>query len=158
LPLGARPLEVQIDASDYAIVRSLVGDLVSDRVGKTVRPVTRETVNAVRDLAPQHEGGVPLRPLTEALKLDRSSVSRRVGVAIEQGYLRNLEDREGKPAKLVLGDSLPDDLEILPSPPNLADHCAVALEAEGVKEIVGLDPDAERDRILSKFPEFREAP
>jgi hypothetical protein len=138
---------------DYAIVRELVGDLVSDRIGKTVRPATRETVDAVRELSAQHESGVPLRPLTTTLSLDRSSVSRRVKVAIEQGYLRNLEDRDGKPAKLVLGDPLPDDLEILPAPATLADHCTVAVVSKGVNNCA-LDPDAERDRILAKFPDL----
>lgn len=35
--------------------------------------------------------------------------------ATEQGYLKNLEDRRGKPARLVPGDPLPEDLRILPA-------------------------------------------
>jgi hypothetical protein len=96
-------------------------------------------------------------PLTHALGIDRSSVSRRVRVAIEQGYLRNLEDREGKPAKLVLGDPLPDDLEILPLPEALADHCTVALATEGVKgneppeELATDEEEAELERARAKL-------
>ena len=44
----------------------------------------------------------------------------RVKVAVERGYLRNLEDRKGKPARLVVGDQMPEDQEILPVPEDLA--------------------------------------
>jgi hypothetical protein len=33
--------------------------------------------------------------------------------------LRNLEDRKGKPARLVLGDPLPEEIELLPKPERL---------------------------------------
>jgi hypothetical protein len=48
--------------------------------------------------------------------LDRSAVSRRVRNAKDRGYLRDLEDDLRKPSRLVLGDDLPDDLQILPTP------------------------------------------
>jgi hypothetical protein len=54
--------------------------------------------------------------LARELKLDRSAVSRRVRNAKDRGYLRDLEDNPRKPSRLVLGDDLPDDLQILPSP------------------------------------------
>jgi hypothetical protein len=50
------------------------------------------------------------------LKLDRSAVSRRARNAKDRGYLRDLEDNPRKPSRLILGDDLPDDLQILPSP------------------------------------------
>jgi hypothetical protein len=54
------------------------------------------------------------------LKLDKSSISRRVAAALDGGFLKNLEDRKGRPARLVLGDPLPADLELLPSADRLA--------------------------------------
>ena len=48
------------------------------------------------------------------LQLDRSAVSHRVKAAIARGFLRNLEDKKGKIAKLVLGDAMPQNEEILP--------------------------------------------
>ena len=42
-----------------------------------------------------------------ALKLDKSAISRRVAAALDGGFLKNLEDRKGRPARLVLGDPLP---------------------------------------------------
>jgi hypothetical protein len=54
--------------------------------------------------------------LARELKLDRSAVSRRVRNAKERGHLRDLEDNQRKPSRLVLGDELPDNLQILPNP------------------------------------------
>jgi hypothetical protein len=50
------------------------------------------------------------------LKLDRSTVSRRARNAKDRGYLRDLEDNPRKPSRLIPGDDLPDDVQILPSP------------------------------------------
>ena len=41
-------------------------------------------------------------------------MSRRVSAAVDAGFLRNLEDRKGKPARLVSGDPLPEEIELLP--------------------------------------------
>jgi hypothetical protein len=38
---------------------------------------------------------------------------------VDDGYLKNLEDRKGRPARLVLGDDLPEDQPILPDPEEL---------------------------------------
>jgi hypothetical protein len=48
-----------------------------------------------------------------------SAVSRRVRNAKDRSYLRDLEENARKPARLVLGDDLPDDLQILPIPEDL---------------------------------------
>jgi hypothetical protein len=44
--------------------------------------------------------------LRAVLNLDKSAISRRVAGALAGGFLENLEDRKGKPARLVLGDPL----------------------------------------------------
>jgi hypothetical protein len=122
---------------DYAVVRELVAGLISDAVGATVRPETRETVEAVRNLAAEHTEGVPQSALAKALNLDRGPVSRRVRVAIDRGYLTNREDRRGRPARLVLGDPLPDEQEILPRPEALeANRCTVARDSWAIKREV----------------------
>lgn len=119
---------------DYAVVRELVHRLVSDGVDATVRPATRDTVQAIEKLAADHEGGVPQAALARELKMDRSSVSRRVNVALDGGYLRNLEDRKGRAAKLVVGDPLPTDLEILPTVTKLEGVCTVARPTGGINQ------------------------
>jgi hypothetical protein len=102
---------------DYAIVRELVVDLVSEGIEATVPATVRETVEAVKRLREDSKGEpVTVVELARELKLDRSAVSRRVRNAKDRGYLRDLEENQRKPFRLVLGDDLPDDLEILPTP------------------------------------------
>jgi biotin operon repressor len=102
---------------DYAAVRELVADLVSEGIEVTVPKTVRETVEAVKRLR-QASGGEPVSvvELARELKLDRSAVSRRVRNAKDRGYLRDLEENPRKPSRLVLGDDLPDDVQILPKP------------------------------------------
>jgi hypothetical protein len=102
---------------DYAAVRELVADLVSEGIEATVPETVRETVEAVKRLR-QDSNGEPITvtDIARELKLDRSAVSRRVRNAKDRGYLRDLEENHRKPSRLVPGDDLPDDLKILPSP------------------------------------------
>ena len=51
---------------------------------------------------------------------------------MDRGYLENKEDRKGRPARLVAGDDLPDDIEILPAPERLQ-GCTVAGVSEGIE-------------------------
>ena len=101
---------------DYGSVRNLVVDLLSEGVGATVPEVVRESVAAVRKILAE-SGGEPtnIKRVGAALSLDYSATHRRVGMALEGGYLRNLEDRKGRLARLVIGDDLPEDKEILPT-------------------------------------------
>src|SRR5215204_2591105 len=102
---------------DYAAVRELVADLVSDGIEVTVPKTVRETVEAVKRLREDSNGEpVTVTDLARALRLDRSAVSRRVRNAKDRGYLRDLEENLRKPSRLIPGDDLPDDLQILPSP------------------------------------------
>jgi len=120
---------------DYDAVRDLVGPLIADGVEATVSTTIRETVRAVEKLQSQSqtEDGVSIRSIAEALGLDKGSASRRVNAASDRGYLENLEDQKGRPARIVVADPLPDDLEILPPPQALeADRCSVAVEQTGV--------------------------
>ena len=110
---------------DYGVVRGLVADLISEGVGRTVSPETRETVHAVERLAPDHDDGVRQTALAAELGLDRGTVSRRVRKALDGGYLRNLEEKRGKPHRLLVDDPLPDEQVILPEPEELH-GCAVA--------------------------------
>jgi len=132
---------------DYAVVRELVADVVAQGLRATVKPETRETVEMVAYLlSGGHEqierkgkrvtlvlepglmtkisgegedSGVSLSQLATALKLDRSSVSRRVKEAEELGYLVNMEPRPGRPARLHIGEPMPEDDTVFPSPEEL---------------------------------------
>ena len=92
----------------------------------------RETVEAAqRLLESSGDNPITVTTLAETLKLDESATLRRVRAAIDRGYLKNLEDRKGRPARLVLGDPLPKDIEVLPKVEELQ-GCAVASETEGI--------------------------
>ncbi|MDP9480782.1 MAG: hypothetical protein M3R38_34820, partial [Actinomycetota bacterium] len=108
---------VVASVEDYARVRELVADLVAEGVEATVPTIVRETVEAVERLIRDgDEEHATNRSVAEDLRIDKSAASRRVRVAVDRGYLRNLEDRKGRPARLVLGESMPEDAEILPLP------------------------------------------
>jgi hypothetical protein len=111
---------------DYAAVQELVVDLVGEGVETSVPATVRQTVEAVKRL-PEGSKGEPVTvaELARKLELDRSTVSRRARSAKDRGYLRDLEDNPRKPSRLVLGDDLPDDVQILPTP---KDVCASVKE------------------------------
>jgi hypothetical protein len=121
--------EIVATLDDYGAVRSLVVDSLGEGSGLTVSRTTRETVEAVRKLlnAGSENGAVSLADLAPPLGRDKSSVSRRVAVAIKGEYLVNQETRRGQPMKLVLGAELPEDQEVLPSVAVLQGELSVAV-------------------------------
>ena len=105
---------------DYRIVHDLITDFVSEGVGLTVSSTIRDTVEAVGNLsASRSDNEVSYKELQKELNLHKSTVSRRVRVAIELGYLTNAEERKGKQARISLGDPLPDDDPVIPTPEDL---------------------------------------
>lgn len=146
----ARDSEGRIIATldDYTVVRELVADIVAENVGATVSDTVRQTVKVVEEvtasagpIAGQLQGASVLA-VAQALKLDKSNSSRRLRVAAEGGYVRNLEDKRGKPGRWVVGDPLPEAVVVLPDPAQLRNTdtivdqecCGVALESEGERE------------------------
>jgi hypothetical protein len=117
---------------DYATVRALVADLVSEGVEATVPANVRETTEKLARLYSDDEEPVTIVKLAGELSLDKSSAWRRVRAAIDRGYVKNLEERRGRPARLVPGDPLLDDLEVLPTLERLH-GCTIAGVHEGVK-------------------------
>jgi hypothetical protein len=122
--------------ADYVAVRGLVADLVSEGVGATVSDTMRETVGAVEALASQ--GAAKVKDVAEYLHLDKSAASRRLKAARERGFVEN-EEGPGRPARYVVGDPMPDAIELLPETLDLASDvpagqgggCTVASPAEG---------------------------
>ena len=106
--------------TDYSRVRGLVSGLIAEGVESTVPKSVRETVEAVaRVLNGGEEEHATNRAVAEDLEIDKAAASRRVRAAIGRGYLKNLEDRKGHPARLVIGEEMPEDAEILPAPEDL---------------------------------------
>ena len=121
---------------DYEVVRELVADLLAEGVDATVPKTLRQTVAAVVALTGEsRECPTTVTAVARRLGLDKSAALRRVRVAVDKGYLENLEDRKGREAKLVCGASLPADQSILPPPDELSallDGCTVAARPEGI--------------------------
>lgn len=115
---------------DYEAVRQLVADIIADGIEASVSPSVRETVAAVAALVEEHGEPVTVSQVAQRLNLDKSTALRRVRVAASRGYVRNLEDRRGLSAKLVIGDPLPDEVDILPTPDRLAAATAASHSAD----------------------------
>jgi hypothetical protein len=126
---------------DYARVRELVADIIAEGVQATVKPTIRETVAAVEKIliekdAEDDDEWATNKVLSEELNIDRAAAWRRAREALNLGYLENLEDRKGRPFRLVLGESMPEDEQILPTPEELrglSHGCAVDRDPEGVE-------------------------
>jgi hypothetical protein len=124
---------------DYTQVRDLVAETIAAGVEASVPITVRQTVDAVSALA--RDEGVMARAVAERLRIDKSNASRRLKMAAERGYIQNLEDRRGKPARWVLGDPMPEDKDLLPDPSalDLVNGCAVARESEGYRRAANDD-------------------
>jgi hypothetical protein len=119
--------------ADYAAVRELVADLVAEGAGAAVAATVRETVEGVKSALQERGDGalVSVAVLAGVLKLDKGTVSRRVRVAVDAGYLENTETRRGRPYALCCGSPLPEEVEVLPTVEALARCCSVAGVQEG---------------------------
>ncbi len=101
---------------DYSAVGSLVADLVAEGIGATVPKTVRQTVETVKQLAKDGtcRGGVTVAAVVDALKIERSAATRRLHTARDRGFLLNLEDKRGKPARYEIGDPMPGETAVLP--------------------------------------------
>lgn len=137
--------------ADYAAVHDLIIDILNESMAATVSATVRETVTAVKAMQHESQGGaVSVTALSLHMDLDKSVVSRRVRVAKELGYLVDLEDKRGKPSRLVVGDSMPEERPVLPSPDSLIEgggkplppqnHCNTATLATVQDDFMDIAP------------------
>ena len=99
---------------DYAVVRELVADLIADAAESNVSATVRETVEAVATMDMDLDVGVTIMAVARELGIDKSSASRRVRQALDRGYLQNLEERRFQRARLIVGDPMPTQVDVLP--------------------------------------------
>jgi hypothetical protein len=120
--------------ADYARVRGLVSGLIAESVEATVPKTVRETVEAVENvIVGWDKDHATNKAVAEELDIDKAAASRRVRTAIGRGYLKNLEDRKGHPARLVLAESMPEDQEILPAPEELEGVDPLTVDRGGIQ-------------------------
>nr|WP_232523726.1 bifunctional DNA primase/polymerase [Nocardioides sp. MAH-18] len=110
---------------DYGTVRDLVADILSEGVGATVSATVRGTVGAVATITTGSREASAL-DVARQLGVDKSNAGRRLRAASDGGYVRNREDKHGKPGRWVLGDPLPEAVALLPTVEELRSGCAVA--------------------------------
>ena len=108
------------EVADYAAVRELVAEFWQRGGGGDQARGTGNGASGCENLLADGRDEVKQADIKKALKLDKSVVSRRVAAAVDAGVLRNLEDRKGRPTRLVLGDPLPKEIELLPKPRSVA--------------------------------------
>jgi len=101
--------------ADYATVRELVADLLAEGIQNAVPQTVRETVASIAALVAAHPAGVSEPVVAKAMQLDKSVVSRRLKVAKEGGYVKNLEPKLGRSARWVLDHPMPEDQQVLPT-------------------------------------------
>ncbi len=129
-----RDVEGRIVATlaDYSRVRDLVSGLIAEGVEATVPKTIRETVEAVESVIDGwDENHATNKAVAEELEIDKAAASRRVRTAIGRGYLKNLEDRKGHPARLVLAEAMPEDREILPAAEDLEGVDVLTVDSRG---------------------------
>jgi hypothetical protein len=91
---------------DYRAVRGLVADLVAEGVDANVKPEVRETVEAASRLLDDGNPDVRQTDLARALKLDKSSISRRVAAALDWRILEEPRRSKGSTGKACAWRSL----------------------------------------------------
>jgi hypothetical protein len=109
---------VVAEEDDYRAAYRLLGTVLAVTLDD-VSDVTRETVQAVAELLPQHSGGVSYQVLGDHLGITRQAATKRARTALKAGFLANREDRRGYPARLELGDAVPAARPVLPDPDQL---------------------------------------
>ena len=104
---------------DYEPVRALLADVLATSAEVKLAKTISDTVKAVATLqrSERADQGVTARALGEYLKLDRTAGWRRLHAAELAGYVINLEDRRGRPARYQAKDLADDhpDTELLPT-------------------------------------------
>lgn len=139
--------------ADYLAVRELTEDLICEAVGATVPDSVRQAVGAVEALSPQRPDGVTVHEVADRLGVERSRAQRYLKSARERGYLTNLEDKRGRPARYQAADPLPGRQVILPARvcgPQCAPPCTAYCEGTAGQEgVCACAPTAEgKERVL----------
>jgi hypothetical protein len=118
---------------DYSAVYDLVGELYANTSSARVDKSVREVVQIIAEKCHSNTTKcVFSKDIAAELGVDKSSVSRRLKRATEQGFIINEETQKGRPGKYKIGEPMPDDRDVFPSPETLARCCSVASESAGI--------------------------
>jgi len=120
--------------ADYTTVHRLIADLVAEGAERSVRASIRETRQAVFDIqyggtGPHTGDPISIQQLAGRLGIDPSAARRRAYAAISAGYLENTASPR-RPMSLKLGDAMPEEKTVLPTPATLEAACSRARTTE----------------------------
>jgi hypothetical protein len=140
------------ELQDYTAVYNLVADIVSYGQGAKVDPQVRDLVAVVERLA--GEEGLSVKALAQEMGFHHVRTWRLVRKALKDEFLRNLETRKGQPARLLVGDPIPPDGAILPSPEQIIRH-SYSENGENAKtdDEMSVNTDSSRFHPSMKTPE-----
>jgi biotin operon repressor len=91
-------------------------------------------VAVVAELTEGGKNPISQAKLKATLGVSKASVSYRVTRLLKLGYLVNQEDRKGRPARILLGAPLPEEVEPLPSPCQLVTYLVDSSRHELVQD------------------------
>jgi len=98
---------------DYKTVYDLIGEMYESTAG--VSPDVRESVEAVKTLQEASQQRITATVVGAKLGISKKAASRRLSVALGEGWLVNSESRRGYPWNLQIGELVPNPIT-LPSP------------------------------------------
>jgi len=132
---------------DYATVWQLLNPIFE----VTLTGVTdglRAAVEGVAELAAAGEDDITVSKLATKLKANKGTVSRHVGIAIKNGWLKDTTPNRNKyhPYKLAIGEPLPDRVG-LPHPEELQGLQEVALALQPLSKREAIAEDSEGCRV-----------
>jgi hypothetical protein len=129
--------QIVATVKDYGAVHDLVHDRIAEGIEAVVPATIRETVQAVTELTGiETKTPTTVAAVAKRLGLDKSTTLRRVRAASRHGYLTNEETRRGRPARLVIGEPVPKNRDVLPTVEELEAAirgCRVARESGGIE-------------------------
>jgi hypothetical protein len=104
---------------DYGPVRELLAHVTAEGAGIAVSDELKETLDAVRILTadpnmPPDDGATAFE-VGKRLKLDKSTALRRLRVAMDKGFVVNLQQRRGQPGRYRLTEQDIEVEELLPT-------------------------------------------
>jgi hypothetical protein len=105
---------------DYAMARVLIADAFKAVLVEGITPAVRRAVEAVVELYGEQGKPISVSDLARHLSIAKQTASRNVQVALERKLLINDETREGRAYQLRPGEPMPDEVEPLPTPDELA--------------------------------------
>jgi hypothetical protein len=105
---------------DYRLARELLLDAFTQAAAGGVSPAVREVVAAVIEVGREQSAPATKKQVADKIRLSSAGAWYRLVKALYLGYVVNQETRARQPARLVVGEPLPEEKPALPTPEEVA--------------------------------------